>query len=500
MQELMIWIAIAPLALVVVWGTTLAVTSRRSDAGILTSRWGRWLRIFSGAVRMTFRHMLRKLRRALTPKRRREALDRAFHERTAKAALETMGNMKGALMKLGQIVSFMDDTLPEAYKQQLKQLQRDAPPMDYDIVVRVIEAELGRSPEKLFSRFDRQPLASASIGQVHRARTRDGRDVAVKVQYPGVDRAIEGDVKNTAMLMGVVGALTPNIDVKPIVEELQARLLEELDYEHEAANQKLFVDLYGNHDKIIVPRVLPELSARRVLTSELVEGRGFYEFLADATPQQKKAAVAIIREFVFDSLMHHNVFNGDPHPGNYIFTKDGRIAFVDYGSVKRFDPQFIADFKHLNMCYLTGDRDGYFAKACEMRFIREGHAHKVDRDWLWEYARWFYIPLLEENQPFHFTKEYCAKALGQMFGPNMRKLNMPGDYLLINRITFGLNSILALLDACENWRELSMPYYMPDKVVAPAAAPAADAAPASSEEDVVHDLEQPGADEPAVGA
>jgi predicted unusual protein kinase regulating ubiquinone biosynthesis (AarF/ABC1/UbiB family) len=466
-MPLWLWILLGiPVGMFATYFLLLAVTARKSSAGIVTSRLGRTVRLYGDAVSMTSRYARRKIRRLFTSKAKRAALDQRYHEATAKAALETMGNMKGALMKLGQIISFMDESLPEAYQEQLRKLQTSAPPMDYDTVVRVIRAELGKEPEQLFARFDKKPLASASIGQVHRAALHDGTEVAVKIQYPGVDKAIAADLDNYGMLMGIAGAVTPTLDAKPIVDELRSRLLEELDYRIEAKNQQHFIDLFKGHPTIVIPRVFPERSAQRVITTEFINGIGFYDFVAKADKETQRKSVLTIREFVFDSIWFHNTFNGDPHPGNYLFMPDGRVAFLDFGCVKHFDPKFISDFQVLNRAYLTGDRDGYFAKACDMKFIKAGHEHKVGRDWLYDYARWFYLPILEDAE-FEFTPDYCKKAISVIFGENMRLLNMPPEYVMLNRITFGLNSIMSRLGAKENWRRLSMHYYFQDGHVPP---------------------------------
>src|SRR5262249_3553041 len=276
----------------------------------------------------------------------------------------------------------------------------------------------------------------------------------------GVDSAISADLANVGMLFAMARVVTPNVDAKPIVEELRSRLLEELDYGLEATNQELFRRLFADKPHIVVPGVHKKQSTRRVLTSDFVAGRSLDHFLRSSTEAEKKRAVLTIREFVFDSLWFHHVFNGDPHPGNYLFLDDGRVAFIDFGCVKRFHPRFIADFQVLNRAYLTGDKETYFAQFCRMGFVKPGYEAKVDREWLWEYARWFYLPILDA-QEFPFTPDYCKQALAQMFGDNMTRLNMPPDYLMLNRITFGLNSILSRLGACENWHRLSMPYYFP---------------------------------------
>ena len=440
----------------------LRLTGGQSDAGIVTSRAGRSLRVAGNGTRLAGRHLWRTIRRWFTPRAQRQAMDARYHEETAQAVLTSMGNMKGVMMKLGQIVSFMDETLPEAYQEQLKKLQAQAPPMSYDTVERVIKEELGKEPDLLFARFDRAPLASASIGQVHRAQLIDGTEVVVKVQYPGVGDAIRADLKNTGMLMMMVQTFSPNMDARAIVDELSARILEELDYVQEATNQEEMGALYQDHETVVVPRVFRSRSSGRVLTTEYQPGQTFYEFLEHATDAQKNAAVMTMREFVFDSLWFHNLFNGDPHPGNYIFMEGGRIAFIDFGCVKRFSPRFMDDFRVLNHAYLTGDKDAYFSKACEMQFIKPGYEHKVTSQWLWDYARWFYLPLLEDAD-FAFTPDYCSQALSQLFGENMTKLNMPPEYVVLNRITFGLNSILSRMQASANWRRLSKQYYFPNE-------------------------------------
>ncbi len=435
---------------------------RRSAAGITTSRLGRTLRILYDSARMYLRLLRRRLSYLFISAEERARREQEQHDQNAREVLETMGNMKGALMKVGQIASFMDESLPAAYQEQLAKLQSQAPPMSYDTVVRVVVEELGAEPEKLFGYFEETPMAAASIGQVHRARLPTGQDVAVKVQYPGVDAAIAADLDNAGMIIGAIGLVMPNIDAGPIAEEMRERLVEELDYRREAENQERFADMFEGHDDVVVPRVHAAFSSRRVLTSDFVDGIGFYRFLEQATPEQKHRAVLTLRKFVFDSLWYHHAFNGDPHPGNYLFMPDGRIAFLDFGCVKHFDPKFMADFLELNRRYLLGDKDGYFAKACEMQFIRPGYEDRVDRDWLWDYAKWFYMPILRDQQPFRFTPAYCKQALSVLFGENMKLLSMPPEYVMLNRITFGLNSILSRLEACEDWLAMSLPYYFPE--------------------------------------
>ena len=278
-----------------------------------------------------------RARRVFADAERREALDTARQLRTAEQVAEALGSLKGALMKIGQMASYLDQGLPEPVRDALAQLQADAPPMAPELAAQVVEEELGAPPDRLFAEWDEVPIAAASIGQVHRALTLDGRAVAVKVQYPGVDAAIRADLDNAGLLFGMMKALFPGLDPKPLVAELRERIGEELDYRREADNQRLFADYYRDHPFIHVPSVVDDHSAGRVLTTELVVGARFGE-VAGADAATRDRFGEIIYRFVFGSLYRLGAFNGDPHPGNYLFGADGRVSFLDYGLVKRFSP------------------------------------------------------------------------------------------------------------------------------------------------------------------
>jgi len=434
------------------------VSRRRNAAGITTSRWGRLWRLWMSTLRLVWRRALHAVAGLFMNAAQRAALDKARAEAAGKEVLQTMGHMKGALMKLGQIVSFMDDTLPPEFQAELRKLQASAPPMPYELVESVIRLELGKEPDLAFAELERTAMAAASIGQVHRAVLPDGTRVAVKVQYPGVDRAIQADLQNYGLLMGAINMMTPTLDAKPIVDELTSRLSEELDYRSEADNVEVFRGIYDGHPQIVVPRVFRSHSSQRVLTTELLEGLPFYEFVEKGSDEDKRRAVETLHTFCFDSLYQHHIFNGDPHPGNYLFLPGGRVGFLDFGCVKRFEPAFLADFRQMNRLYLLQDRDAFYAQALKLRFILPNATEKVDRDWLYDYLRYYYLPILHDRE-FVFTADYCKRAVGVMFGPNMRKLNMPGDFVMLNRITFGLNSIFAQLGARANWHRMARRQY-----------------------------------------
>jgi predicted unusual protein kinase regulating ubiquinone biosynthesis (AarF/ABC1/UbiB family) len=449
----------ALLVLIVLGATLLGRAARGNHAGITTSRAGRVFtltRLSLGAIR---RRVSRALGRLYLSRARREARDRVIEADAAREVAKAMGDMKGVLMKLGQIISFMDDAVPEAYRVELAKLQSQAPPMEWSIVEATLRLELGGDLDEHFEQVDPVPLAAASIGQVHRGRLRDGTPVAIKVQYPGVDTAIKADLDNYDLLSGMVQMVTPSMDAAPVVDELRARFTDELDYSLEAASQEEFRLRYEGHPTIVVPRVFKEHSSRRVLTTELVEGAmGFYEFAEKGSPEDKHEAVIAINSFAFDSIYDHYIFNGDPHPGNYLFLPGGKVAFLDFGCVKRFEPRFVEALRSLNRLYLVGDREGYRAKMIEMRYILPGSAESVTTAWLWDYMHYYYLPIVNDA-PFTMTAEHCKKAIEAMFGPAMRKLNMPGEFVLLNRINFGLNSIFARLGANENFHRMAKRHF-----------------------------------------
>src|ERR671916_1643281 len=282
---------------------------------------------------------------ARSKEKRAEALDKR-HLEAAERMVETLGRMKGAAMKIGQLASFIDteflpDEYREIYQDKLSKLRSEAPPMDWKTVKSVLEEEWEDPVEELFEDFSHDAAAAASIGQVHRATLPDGRRVAVKIQYPGVAKALRADMQNAGMLMRLAKALAPGLDAKAAAEELKERVLEELDYEYEAQNQRAFARGYRGHPFIYVPDVLTRLSRGRVLVTEWVEGVGFDE--VKALPQAERDRFAeIVFRFCFGSIYHLQHFNADAHPGNYILMHDGRVAFLDFGMTKQLDEDQIA--------------------------------------------------------------------------------------------------------------------------------------------------------------
>ena len=388
-----------------------------------------------------------------------------FHIRNAERYADILSRSKGLLMKVGQIVSFVDisavvdSTYGEVYQAALASLQADAEPMEPVLVAAVIESELGRGPEELFAEFSPTPLAAASIGQVHAARLHDGTEVAVKVQYPGVADAIGDDLANSELLFTVVKiakGIVPgfgNFDVRGMAEEISERFSEELDYAAELAYQSEFADHYRGHPFVRVPEVFPELSTDRVLTMEMVHGRRWKD-TAGVDQALRDRWGEVVYRFFFGSIARFGMFNADPHPGNYLFHDDGSVTFLDFGCVKRLSPNAQRGFWDLPNAIVANDIDEMMRFNIEYGFARADDPPPAEKMMAW--YRQNFAPL-HLPQPFTFTPEFIADLLGHM--ANMDKhvrsrVNVPKDYLFTNRIFVGLYSVLGALRATADWRAI----------------------------------------------
>ena len=405
---------------------------------------------------------MHQAKRALADEEHKVELDRAYELKSSAQVAEALGNMKGVLMKLGQMASFVNEGFPDHLREQLAALQADAPPMSAALAADVIERELGAPPEQVFAEWSPTPLAAASIGQVHRATLHDGRHVAVKVQYPGAAEAIRADLSNTALLTQMLSVVFKGLDVAPFVAELKARVGEELDYELEATRQTRFRQLFDGHPTIVVPAVIPELSTGKVLTSELSNGVRFSETL-DWPQAERNIAGETIYRFVFRSFNRSKLFNGDPHPGNYLFERGGpfgvRVTFLDFGLVKEFTDQEMATFWKM-IRYQVTERDApRYREAVEAAgLLVPGAPYTTDE--IMDYLGYFYHPVIKDRM-FTYTREYAREALKRTFDPNgphtemMKWFNLPPAFVVLNRIQWGLNAVLASLDATANWRAIS---------------------------------------------
>ncbi len=400
-------------------------------------------------------HTARKL--AAADPATREALDRSFAIRTAEDVARELGNMKGAVMKAGQLISFIVEALPPEAQAALATLQSSAPPMAPSLAEHVVTEELGRHPSLLFYRWDPIPVAAASIGQVHRSELADGRQVAVKVQYPGVGDAIGADLANVEVFYNLFSAFAlKSLDVHAMVHELRDRMVEELDYRREADNQRHFARLYADHPFIRVPQVIDELSTGRVLVTEWVDGQSWAEFEATAGPAARHKAAEVLFRWAQQSVYRHHIFNGDPHPGNYRFHPDGSVTFLDFGLVKRWTDAEMATLWPVIAPLLAADPLETVREMVTAGFLASDHG--LDPAQVFGYVSAPYQPYFADE--FTFTRRYVADALGSIFDvrgpyqPVVEKLNLPASFVILDRVVWGMSALLGKLEATNRWRAI----------------------------------------------
>lgn len=395
-----------------------------------------------------------------------------FHARTAERYAELLGHSKGVLMKVGQMLSFVSlgSSIPveyqALYRQALGRLQADAPPMAPELAAATFHAELARWPEEVFAEWSAEPIAAASIGQVHAARLPDGRRVAVKIQYPGVEQAIRNDLKNDELLttfFSLLRAIIPGMvrtDMRAIADEVAERITEELDYCKEAANQAQFAGIYRGHPFIHVPDVIPELSTQRVLTQELVQGLDWSEALG--APQELRDTWGeVIYRFSIGSLRRLFLFNADPHPGNYRFHDDGTVSFLDFGCVRRFDPAQVAQMSE--MVSAIGRRDPERAWRAWVDIGAVDPAQGPSPQEIFDWASASFQMILAE-QPFTVTSQYVAESLAQEYSPVgpsgrvLRAMTIPAHLTFLSRIDTGIMAVLGELRATGHWLAIQREY------------------------------------------
>jgi predicted unusual protein kinase regulating ubiquinone biosynthesis (AarF/ABC1/UbiB family) len=374
---------------------------------------------------------------------------------TAEDVATTLGAMKGVMMKIGQMASYIDDGLAPSVRRTLSRLQDSVPPMSAELAARVVEEELGLPPERAFATWDPEPIAAASIGQVHRAITLDGRAVAVKVQYPGIAETIAADLGNVSLLRRMLRVTAPSQDVDALIAELRDRVLEELDYRREADNQRLLADYYDGHPTIHIPGIISELSTRRVVTSDLADGARFAE-LAGWSQQERDLAAETIYRFVFRSLYEVHAFNGDPHPGNYLFHSGGRVTFLDFGLVKHFTPNELRPLMQMARHLCVDNDPEAFRRSMEAAgFLRPDAP--LSTETIVEHMAVFYDTIREPG-PLTITGEYASAVVRRFFdvrSPVAGYVSVPRSYVILQRINLGLFALLGELSATADWRAIA---------------------------------------------
>jgi len=375
-------------------------------------------------------------------------------------AAEALGTLRGLAAKVGQMASYVDGLLPEEqrerYEKALGGLQAKAPSSPAAAVKGLLEEELGAPISTLFDAWEEQPIASASIGQVHRARLHDGRAVAVKVQHPGIATALEGDLSGAGVLEAALGLFGMRaLGSGQMLSEVRARFREELDYTLEASRQEYFAALHAGDPTIRIPAVIRDRSSARVLTSEFVAGATLDE-ASGASEAERAAWCATLWRFVYKGTIVGGIFNADPHPGNYFFGADGEVSFVDFGCVQLAEPGRQVYACELHRSAAAGEDEAFERTARRMLGTRGGEYE----DRVLEYLRRAFAP--QRESPFRITREYVADLVGTMKGlilaarknPDRSVVALPPGVFFMNRLQFGFYSVLARLDATVDYAAL----------------------------------------------
>jgi predicted unusual protein kinase regulating ubiquinone biosynthesis (AarF/ABC1/UbiB family) len=398
---------------------------------------------------------------------------------TAKQIVAALGTMKGAAMKLGQVMSFLDVGLVpeehrEEFQRELAKLRDAAPTVEFKQMKRVIEEDLEEKIADVFADFDEQPIAAASIGQVYRATLKDtlggagGREVAVKVQYPGVAAAVRADLQNLDMIMRLLRRMTPALDVKGLATEIRERIAEELDYELEAQNQRSLARIFRGHPFIAIPEVVTSLSRERVLVSEFVQGEGF-ERLKERPQAERDRIGEIVFRFYLGCLYRHREFSGDPHPGNFMLLADGRVAFLDFGLFKRLQAGPVELELACQRAVVEGDAHTLHTLLAQSGFLPE--PERVDPDHLLAFiedAIWWYTTA---DEVVALKPEIATEVMIESSDPRsrhfreMRHQTMQPEHLFGRRTEMLTLAVLSQLRASANWHRVAREWMYGDPPV-----------------------------------
>ncbi len=404
------------------------------------TRAGRFFKLAGMTASVATRYASDKVRGAFSDEEKARARKSESYDKMAEQIVSTLGELKGAVMKVGQIASQTQDFLPEEFTRALQTLQKEAPPMPFEVIARQIQNELGDTPDQLFERFDQEPFAAASIGQVHRARTRDGQEVVIKVQYPGVDRSLKSDLAQLRMTLKLGGLIKlPKESADQLFAEIQERLSEELDYEHEAANLKRFRAFHESDAGVLIPAVVDAYSTRHVLTLEYLEG----DHISEVTPEHYgQGVVNEIGHKLFttmaDQLFRFQAIHGDPHAGNFAFRPDGTVILFDFGCVKNLKPEIVSAYRRTLIAALREDYTALDQCLIDLGARVEGKP-AVDEDY---YALWrdiFIVPFADQT-PYDFREANIHKQVARNASTVFKYLDSfqpPVESLFIDRMIAG---------------------------------------------------------------
>jgi len=386
-----------------------------------------------------------------------------LQEKTAEQIFKVLGELKGGAMKFGQALSVFEAALPEdiakPYRETLVKLQEAAPPLPARVVHKVLAKELGEHWRDNFAEFNDTPAASASIGQVHKGIWKDGRAVAVKIQYPGAKEALISDLNQIQRFAKIFQLLLPGVEMKPLLEELKARIIEEVDYRYEASAQSACFEAYKGDSDIAIPEVI--MATDRVLVSQWLEGTPLSKVIADGTQEERNNAGIRLARFHFTAPMRAGLLHADPHPGNFRVLKDGRLGVLDFGACNRLPNGFPEPFKRLLRNALEGDAIALYNGFKEDGFILSDV--EVSPELVLDYL----LPLVEplRTDYFAYSRDWLrtqSVRVGDPRNPTAKigfQLNLPPEYVLIHRVTLGTTGIFCQLRAEGNFRDEALSWF-----------------------------------------
>jgi predicted unusual protein kinase regulating ubiquinone biosynthesis (AarF/ABC1/UbiB family) len=379
------------------------------------------------------------------------------HKESGEVITQTLGELKGAVMKVGQMASAASDLLPPEVAAALTSLQREAPPMEFEVIAAQIERELGAHPAMLFDWFDEEPFAAASIGQVHRARTDDGREVVVKVQYPGVDESCDSDLSHLKLTLRASGLVQMHRKAfETVFEELRERIHEELDYCNEADNVRLFRQMHADDEFMVVPEVVGERSAQRVLTLTYEEGDPIGALHDEPYNQEIRDQIGVnLFKMIGRQIFRDRTIHGDPNPGNYAFRPDGRIVLYDYGCVKKLEPEYVETFREIVRCSIAGNYDAIDGLMFALK-VRPKGSPPVPSDF---YQMWVEVLLDQvlDDRMFDYRESRHHEQVLKLIPASLKyrtSFQPNGDIVMVDRVIIGLHNNFRTIGPVLPWLEL----------------------------------------------